>query len=194
MTALEPFFFRERADHKSALGAFRRLNTFADQIDDPALRAIAIFKAIQKLEQLQDEEADPNALGAITLPDWVRAGFWDAMAVLVKKNPSSAGKKRPESFKKRSSEVMSKYSLWAAVEHYKQKHDVGRSKAVEAIGSKGVGDATRTVWRAIEGIDGIIEAANALNLKDQDGEPLPYVEARDLIPTQKFRLLMKKFA
>lgn len=194
MATFEPYFFRVRSDHQAALGAFRRLYVFAESQKDPALKAIAILKAIQKLEQLHDEEAVQEESWPITLPDWVRRGFWDALQVLVKKSPGKSGKKRLGSFKQLSSKVMSDYSLWASVKQYQEQHGVNRTPAVEAVGMKGKKDTTRTVWRAMKRIDETIKAANAFAVVDDAGAPLPYVEARDLIPTQKFKLLMDCFA
>lgn len=96
MTTFEPFFHRKREDHLAALGAFRRLYSFASEIGDPALEAIAILKAIQKLEQLDEEEAGRKAPRSITFPDWVRTGFWEALRTLVKKGSGANRKEEAE--------------------------------------------------------------------------------------------------
>lgn len=86
---------------------------------------------------------------------------------------------------------MHDYLRWAAVTKYIVEGGMARTAAVDKASEDGKG-APRTIWRALESIESRIKDANARELTDEDGRPLPYVEARDLIPTQKFKLLMEE--
>jgi hypothetical protein len=193
-TTLEPFLNRQPDDHRAALGAFQRLYVYGGATNDPALRAVAVLKAIQKLEQLDEEETKQNAPSPITLPAWVRAGFWETLQTLVGKSPpGNTAKKRSVTFERGIGKVMRFYSSWAAVMQYVLEDGMTRTDAIMRVSQDGAGDP-RTVKRHVDNIDKRIAGANALSHNGDDGKALPYVEARDLIPTQKFKLLMDKFA
>lgn len=189
----EPFKHRQRDDHLKALGAFWRLHIYAGKVGDTALQAVAVLKAIQKLEQLADEERSQNSIPQIVLPDWVRLGFWDALRALVAKSPGRSGKRRPASFKTLNKTMMQDYSRWAAVTKYVLEDGMLRTPAVEKVRDDG-GGTERTIWESLEKIDEKMEAANALDLNDDDGHVLQKIEARDLVPTQKFGLLIDSFS
>lgn len=191
--AVELFLNRQANDHCQALGAFLRLHRWAAIKGDAALQAIAVLKAIQKLEQLDDEEAGQAAPRAILLPTWVREGLWDALGTLTKNSPAGTAKNRPVSFKNRAAKILYFYATWASVVRYEIRHDVKRTVAINKVSEGGLG-VPRAVKDRVAVIDEIIAEANALDVKDNDGLDLPYIEARDLIPTQKLSTLVRKFA
>lgn len=189
----ELFLNRQVNDHLAALGAFLRLYRCASIKGDAALQAIAVLKAIQKLEQIDDEEAGQAAPRPILLPTWVREGLWDALGTLTKNSPAGTAKNRPVSFKNRAAKILYFYATWASVVGYELKHDVKRRTAINKVSEDGKGDP-RAVKDRVGFIDELISEANALDVKDNHGLDLPYIEARDLIPTQKLRTLVEKFA
>jgi hypothetical protein len=168
---------RDPADVHAALGAFRRLYEYALRNEDAALAVFAAYKALQKVDRKTNEER-------IQIPKWVADGLWRALETYIMnmKHPSTGPKHQKTSFKVALRRLLRKYQRWYAM-HEK----VGSGEAIETaahnLASKGRGQ--KILEQDYRTIRKLWEVANSLQLAYEDGQPLPPISPRDLVPTQR---------
>lgn len=189
MEDYQPLFHRNAEDHRSALRAFRRLYCYAVDNDNSALAAIAVLKALQKLENAADSAAGAGPRGDIVLPAWVSDGVWGAMRALLMKRPGNTPKGRKLGFKQETDKVVQRYRRWALAKKYADEHSIGMAAAVRELGDDN-GASEKNRGRAVKYIENQIMLANQHDLRDDEGIRLQFVEARDLVPTQKIEILL----
>jgi hypothetical protein len=138
-----PLLDREPEDYAAALSAFHRLYIYAVKTDNSALAAIAVLKAIQKLENAADSEHGDNVLSPITLPGWVREGVWGTLRSLLVKVPGRTAKGRKVTFKQEVDKVVSRYRRWGLVRRYAADHDIEPTAAITKLGDNSGVDPRR---------------------------------------------------
>jgi hypothetical protein len=188
MTAHEyqPFFHRQPDDHAAAVAAFRRLHMYAVSKGDRALAALAILKALQKVENEAELDGDKE-LRSLILPAWVRTGMWDALAQLLGK---AAYRGRSEEFSQSMTRLGTEYRRWALVKKQLIERPRTVYAAAKAAGDIAGGGSYKSLERGYDHIENVLKEANELDARDDDGEPLQLIEARDLIPTQKLEQIL----
>lgn len=155
------------------------------------LSALAVLKAIQKLENAADRGREvAQGAAPIELPTWVREGLWPTLHTLMSKAPPSP-RRGEGGFVKEVDKMSSRYLRWAKIRMYAAKHSVSQAAAVRALEPHNPEAFLRSFQRAQREISEELERANRLDCRDEEGAPLQPIEARDLFPTQKIEELLK---
>lgn len=179
------FDHREPDDHTAAVEAFRRLYLFAIDKNDRALAALAILKALQKLE---NEAESDGGLGPLVLPPWVRGGLWKALAELLGKKTN---RHRSEHFSQSMDRIGISYRRWTRVKKYLLEKGGTVHAATAALGVS-IGDSQASLLRGYDRIEELIKEANEFGAFE-DGRELQLIEARDLIPTQRLEVILEQW-
>lgn len=176
---------RKSNDYTAAIAAFRRLYLFAVDGNNRALAALAILKALQKLE---NEAERDGSLGPLMLPGWVRGGLWEALAELLGKKTNRS---RSEDFSHSMDRIGISYRRWTRVKKYVLEKGGTVHAATEALEISG-GDSQASLLRGYKRIEELIKEANEFSAFE-DGRELQHIEARDLIPTQKLEVILEQW-
>lgn len=177
---------RHAEDDRAALRAFERLYLYASHSGNPVLSALAVLKALQKLQNAADRKSERNGDATVELPAWVRDGIWPTLQTLMK--PPKRGELN---FVKKAKSMRQDYLRWAKVE-IRVAQDAGtQAAAVAALGGIDAESYQRAFTRAQSALTKELTRANQFDCLDGNGKRLQPVEARDLVPTQQIAKLIQ---
>jgi hypothetical protein len=177
---------RRAEDDRAALRAFERLYLYAGHSGNPVLAALAVLKALQKLQNAADRASERNADATVELPAWVRDGIWPTLRTLMK--PPKGGEL---GFIREAKSMRQGYLRWAKVQIHMAQNSVNQAAAVAALGGIHADAYQKAFTRAQGSFKEDLMQANQLDFRDENGRPLQPVEARDLVPTQQISKLIQ---
>jgi hypothetical protein len=167
---------RDPTDVSAALGAFHRLYKHALATDNTAMAVFAAYKALQKAE-------DRLANNAIAVPAWVSEGMWLALENYLR-HPLGRANKNRLAFSEEMKKFLREYNRWYKVSNQMALTNKKADPAMDDVAAPGAKK------RALQDAYGLIrryldEANSREALSEEDGEPLPQITPRDLVPTRK---------